>query len=55
MPSSRKKGNKYYARWYRPDGRQAEKGGFEDSKSALQFAKAMEVDIKRKKYIDPID
>mgnify|MGYP000005706183 CR=1 FL=1 len=55
MPSCRKKGNKYYARWYRPDGRQAEKGGFEDSKSALEFAKAMEVDIKRKKYIDPID
>ena len=55
MPSTRKKGNKYYARWYRPDGRQAEKGGFEDSKSALEFAKAMEVDIKRKKYIDPID
>ena len=55
MPSTRKKGNKYYARWYRPDGRNAEKGGFNDAKSALDFAKAMEVDIKRKKYIDPID
>jgi integrase len=55
MPSTRKKGNKYYARWYRPDGRQAEKGGFDDAKSAMQFAKSMEVDIKRKKYIDPID
>lgn len=55
MPSTRKKGNKHYARWYRPDGREAEKGGFEDAKSALNFAKSMEVDIKRKKYIDPID
>lgn len=55
MPSTRKKGNKHYARWYRPDGRQAEKGGFDDAKSAIQFAKAMEVDIKRRKYIDPID
>lgn len=55
MPSTRKKGNKYYARWYRPDGRNAEKGGFNDAKSALDFAKSMEVDIKRKKYIDPID
>jgi len=55
VPSTRKKGNKYYARWYRPDGRNAEKGGFNDAKSALDFAKSMEVDIKRKKYIDPID
>lgn len=55
MASVRKRGQKYYARWYRPDGRNAEKGGFVDHKSALDFAKAMEVDIKRKKYIDPID
>ena len=55
MAYARKRGKYFSARWRTRQGQQAEKGGFEDSKSALEFAKAMEVDIKRKKYIDPID
>jgi integrase len=47
MASARQKGNKWYARWRLQDGRGAEKGGFLDRKSALNFAKEQEV-LERK-------
>ena len=47
MASARQKGKKWYARWRLQDGRSAEKGGFIDRKSAVNFAKEQEV-LERK-------
>lgn len=43
MASARKRGNNWYARWRTAGKRNAEKGGFPDKKSAINFAKEQEV------------
>lgn len=47
MASARQRGKRWSARWRLQDGRGAEKGGFLDRKSALNFAKEQEV-LERK-------
>lgn len=54
MASTRKRGKTHSVRWYGPNGEQIEKGGFPSQKAAADFGQAMEVDIKRGTYIDPI-